>query len=596
MDSLFERGLSRAASGFVLALVSFLCMLDSARANQLPSCAGIVADACAQAGYPNQFYDCRVERFTGTQTFGQDTLTCQFQNCYAVVRSVKSSGAELVIGTGGCEGLCEEGPGTILAQGVSPRNASDLGPGCVNDCKVTFEQDGKASCFEGVCFQVTNVTSTGETCGEDDEPAPDLPDEECENAVGGAVLCFDKDGDNCTTINGQTICTGPNEPSFCEQNPHSALCVAPSRPSGDGPDWDLTSNYNFQNSNSDDDTNTTTTINYYINITNPPPDAPPPDPDQDENQVYEGAANISGCGSFTCDPTKVEGGRIMCAQLRVQWMHMCQLHQNSATVPYSCNQPTQCKNPDKAQCAQVALLHVIACDGRQKWTDPQNCDMPATCEGGAVECAAAKELRALRCTLQDAEELEPITAGDAACMIPPQCGSGPTCQLLKQQWALECGERVAAVDNGCEIPPTCSGNSGDCLSLKLEWMQACGVGGNNGDGGDGEEPGDGEDPRDVLADAFGDGLQEVGMPDGWNPDGRGLIAREDGSGLFPALTGATGFLGAGACPVFPPVEVMGATLDFNADGAWCTVLDMLRAMVLAAAMFVSARIILTTER
>lgn len=581
--------MKRGAQGVALAVVAFLCMVQFGRANELPLCAGIVENACAQSGYPNQFYDCRVERFTGTKTIGQDTLTCQLQNCYAVVRIVKSSGAELVLGSGGCEGLCEEGPGTILASGVSPRNASDLGPGCVNDCKVTFEQDGKASCFEVVCFQVTNVTSTGETCGEDDEPAPDLPDEECEDSVGGAVLCFNEEGDNCTTINGQTICTGPNEPSFCQQNPHSALCVAPSRPNGDGPEWDLTSNYNFSNSNSDDDSTSITTINYYINITNPPPDVPPPDPDVDENQTFEGSATVSGCSSFACDPNKVEGGRIMCAQLRVQWQHLCQLDGNSASVNSSCNQPPRCDNVDKSQCAQMAQLHQIACGSLQEWSEPLTCEGHVTCRGGAVTCAAARELRRIRCALEGDDDSGPVAPGDSACAVPPTCEGGAECALLKQQWALACADRVSVSDQGCAAPPACTGDQGTCLSLQLQWMTAC-----NG-AGNGDEPCTGPDcPNPIeLPD-----LEEWAARDGFLPTdipptqaGVNDVAVETGSG-FAGVFEAQGWLGGGACPQFGSVSVLGTSINLDGDGQFCTVLPILRGLLLAFAAFLSARILM----
>jgi len=150
-------------------------------------------------------------------------------------------------------------------------------------------------------------------------------------------------------------------------------------------------------------------------------------------------------------------------------------------------------------------------------------------------------------------------------------------QLAHEQ---KCSTILAYADDqiNCDVRPSCEvemqGGTGvaaaQCLAVVEAWELRCeGISRSHAE-------------AEALAQAWAD------VPD--DPGPGNDLPVIDGSTLISRLD-STAWLGGGSCPVFPPVQALGVTLDLGAGGAWCDFLLLLKAMVTATAMFVSLRIL-----
>jgi hypothetical protein len=201
------------------------------------------------------------------------------------------------------------------------------------------------------------------------------------------------------------------------------------------------------------------------------------------------------------------------------------------------------------------------------------------------------------------------SAGGGDCSAAPSCDGDPVgCAQLNMQWQLKCqaeqreDERQAMPAVNCDAVPTCSGDPIDCAALTQQHKDAC-----LGDVKVTGDPDNCNTPPLCTGGVFecntlrailkltcrGQVTWDNGDPNNQPADISGLTPAaitSDGGDLASGFD-AGGFLGAGSCPEFPTVSVMGMSLDFNVD-SFCTVMQLLGALVLATAYFKAARIVL----
>jgi len=126
----------------------------------------------------------------------------------------------------------------------------------------------------------------------------------------------------------------------------------------------------------------------------------------------------------------------------------------------------------------------------------------------------------------------------------------------------------------CQAAPTCTGDGIACATLHQQWQTRCAIERlatqlASGDGGTGEEP-----PPDE-GDDWGEG-------DGSTPSWQEV---EVGSELLD--TG--GFMGAGSCPTWGPLELLGTS--YALPQVHCDILEWIGYLVVMVALVVAARIL-----
>jgi hypothetical protein len=205
----------------------------------------------------------------------------------------------------------------------------------------------------------------------------------------------------------------------------------------------------------------------------------------------------------------------------------------------------------------------------------------------------------------------PHAGGGTGCGAQPPCDGDPVgCAQLNMQWQLKCQAedrqeaRHAEAAGDCNTVPTCAGDPIDCAVYAQLHKVEC-VGKST------IEPGTGDACDHPVVCTSGDEAQcmmtrylqhlDCNSTTDFDPNDPGNT-EPDISGLTPAAIttnggdmtsgfDATGFIGGGACPEFAPINVMGMSLNFNSD-AFCSVMSLIGALVLAGAYFKAARVVL----
>src|SRR5690606_3647466 len=136
--------------------------------------------------------------------------------------------------------------------------------------------------------------------------------------------------------------------------------------------------------------------------------------------------------------------------------------------------------------------------------------------------------------------------------------------------------------------PVCVGESCDLMEyaqLMQQWNTRCAVEKladgllEGGEGGGPGGPGDGEDGKDGDFDPYAAGQDDA---DSVSDDGVEADAAFTDESNYEGLPGGTGELDSGglgfsrSCVQLPVLQVMGASIDFNANGAAGTLCDWMR--------------------
>lgn len=151
------------------------------------------------------------------------------------------------------------------------------------------------------------------------------------------------------------------------------------------------------------------------------------------------------------------------------------------------------------------------------------------------------------------------------------------------------GDNEAHGGGDCNAPPTCSGDGIQCAQLFQQWRTACATEalaseGIPGGGGDGEVPGDanGNGQPDWTEGAAPTGPDEGGEDD----------VTEWGLGVSTDLLDEENIFGAGSCPSFDPISIMGVEFDPAEFTWWCTLVSILRGLILIFGALTAIRILL----
>lgn len=176
-------------------------------------------------------------------------------------------------------------------------------------------------------------------------------------------------------------------------------------------------------------------------------------------------------------------------------------------------------------------------------------------------------------------------SGGDGCDSPPTCsGDAIMCGQARIQWRIECNTRndakVGGGACGAGGVPICTGkncNAVEYAQLVQQWRTACAVEKLAGNG-TGEQPG--------WTKVTGNGMD--GMPE--HHDGRVV----DGQGINPSSRIDSTGLGLGSsCPVLPELVLpLGVTVNLNEYDWWCTALAIIRAFNILLGTFLAYRILM----
>lgn len=133
----------------------------------------------------------------------------------------------------------------------------------------------------------------------------------------------------------------------------------------------------------------------------------------------------------------------------------------------------------------------------------------------------------------------------------------------------------------CDTPPVCTGNAIACWAVEVNWKQGC----NSRDSG--------IDGLNEMSDAINaaTGAEAIQWGAALGSDGEGDMVNTRGTRTIdPDDLDASGFLGAGSCPVLPTATVGGRSLPIDLTKI-CEFLSNLSGFVLAVAYLLAFRII-----
>lgn len=178
-------------------------------------------------------------------------------------------------------------------------------------------------------------------------------------------------------------------------------------------------------------------------------------------------------------------------------------------------------------------------------------------------------------------ERDNVAEGGGDCRAPPRCaGDGIQCNQLFQQWSIRCQDKVKLSGNPtvCSASFDCVGDTAQCAQILLARKTACSIGNGTGGGGEGggqpdwtkgAEPGRGDDEDNIT------GVARFGI--NIKPDE--LLDRE-------------AIFGTGNCPVLPSFELMGFTINPADLPQWCTLVAVMRGVILLVGAVTALNILL----
>lgn len=171
-------------------------------------------------------------------------------------------------------------------------------------------------------------------------------------------------------------------------------------------------------------------------------------------------------------------------------------------------------------------------------------------------------------------------SGGGDCNAPPSCsGDGIACNTNWQIWRMRCGAGGAVTGDvsNCGAAYTCNADPVQCAQLAVMRVQACkGTG-----GGDGE--GDGDQPAWTVG-------AEPARPDEGTDDIEGV--KRFGVGLDPSMLDTEEIFGAGACPALPELEIFGFQVSSGLGEYWCTLVLIMRGVVLLMGGYFALQILM----
>ncbi len=173
------------------------------------------------------------------------------------------------------------------------------------------------------------------------------------------------------------------------------------------------------------------------------------------------------------------------------------------------------------------------------------------------------------------------TSGGATCASPPTCTGDPiNCGVLMQVWHNRCSDNGNTASGGtCTAAGTvngfsCSGDKILCEQTRIAAERNC---------------------RENAADQDGDGRPDWTDLDGTEggPDVEDDTDPVETFGFGVDNLDTTGFLGGGGCPQFGVLQFgkFGAT-NLDEGGLFCTLIPILRAIILFAGAYAAIRILL----
>lgn len=187
-------------------------------------------------------------------------------------------------------------------------------------------------------------------------------------------------------------------------------------------------------------------------------------------------------------------------------------------------------------------------------------------------------------------------SGGDSCNAPPSCNGNPImCLQLRTQWRIDCNTRKNRDISGgaCNAMPICAGEDCDALEysqLLQQWKSACALEKlANKDGGSGDHDPNVEAIKEALT--GNGGTPDVGAEgnpaDSWAGGG--------GQGTEPVEPDTSGYgWGGGSCPTPPTIQVLGASITFDATPV-CKWLGLGSYFVMGLAALASLRIIGSKE-
>ncbi|MEL1264409.1 hypothetical protein [Pseudoxanthomonas putridarboris] len=108
-----------------------------------------------------------------------------------------------------------------------------------------------------------------------------------------------------------------------------------------------------------------------------------------------------------------------------------------------------------------------------------------------------------------------------------------------------------------------------------------------------EEPGSGNGDGDRPWDANNNGVPDVLEGEGSSPEpGEGDEVTRWGIGIGPGMLDTDDIFGGGSCPQFSSFEFMGATVNPSDIPSWCTLVSIMRAVILIMGAFFALRILM----
>lgn len=322
-------------------------------------------------------------------------------------------------------------------------------------------------------------------------------------------------------------------------------------------------------------------------------------------------------GACAAEPTCEDNNDVRCAQLKVQWRQWCRPG-DEADGTATCEVKPPCVGTP-LQCAKFHSLWAVRCRIGEHVEGAEDCGVPGQpapspiCTGPALECSQVVDYWRVRCAL-----VAGVTPSEG-CETAPACSASPVlCAIREEQWLTRCkltDAEVAGIGSCGGLPPTCSGSDPiGCAQVQLAWEQRCGnllV----------------QSPDHLSCEARPVcHLENVEtgainstcalLIESWESrctgaekslrEAEAIVALWDDAptnpgefSLGPAIgmdtmlgqLNTTSWAGGGSCPTFESFSVMGVSMSFNAGGAWCNVLSLLRAMVNVAAAFIAMRIL-----